>query len=290
MNDANFRYPDWLDRKQYPFNSHFYTLPIGEMHYVDEWEGDPIVMIHGNPGWSFEYRNVIKELSKNHRCIAPDLLGFGLSDKPYNWDYLPESHAENIEEFLNGLHLDNITLVVNDWGWPIGLSYALKYPHKIKKLVILNTWMWSVKDDMYYQFFSKFMWWPIGRFLIKYFNFFWRVIVKQAWWDATKLTPEIHRQYYKLLSTPKERKWCYTFPKQIIDSSEWLGQLWEKREKINSIPTSIIWWMEDIAFREKELNFWIQNLDNPKVLKLEKVGHFPQDEASEEVVKELQIQ
>ena len=128
-------------------------------------------MVHGNPGWSFEFWNIVKELSKTHRCIVPDHIGFGLSNKPYDWDFLPKSHAQNFELFMDSLNLDNITLVVNDWGGPIGLSYALKHPEKIKKIIILNTWMWSVENDPYYQKFSKFMVGGFGKFMIKHFIF-----------------------------------------------------------------------------------------------------------------------
>lgn len=280
-------YPAWLDREEYPFESHYFTLPMGQMHYIDEGMGETIVMLHGNPGWSFEYRNVIKAMSADHRCIAPDLIGFGLSDKPSDWDYLPVSHAKNIEQFLDSLDVDNITLVVNDWGGPIGLSYALQHPEKIKRILILNTWMWSVKDDPYYQRFSKMMGGGMGRFMIKYFNFFGRVVVKQAMGDKKKLTKHIHEQYYKPLATPEERKGCYVFPREIIGSSDWLESLWKQRDKINSKPTTIIWGMNDIAFREKELNHWIENWNNPQVIRLDGVGHFPQEESPETVVLAL---
>lgn len=92
--------PDWLDQSEYPFESHYFKLPTGKMHYVDEGTNDPIVMVHGNPGWSFEFRNIVKELSGTYRCIAPDHIGFGLSDKPFDWDYLPKSHAKNFELFM----------------------------------------------------------------------------------------------------------------------------------------------------------------------------------------------
>ena len=85
----------WLDRNEYPFKSNYFNLPLGKMHYVDQGEGIPIVFVHGKPGWSFEFRKSIKELSKTNRCIANDHIGFGLSDKPYEWNYLPQNHAKN---------------------------------------------------------------------------------------------------------------------------------------------------------------------------------------------------
>lgn len=277
----------WLDRIEYPFESHFFQLSIGKMHYVDEGTGAPIVMLHGNPGWSFEYRDIIKEMSKTHRCIAPDLIGFGLSDKPFKWNYLPKNHAKNIELFLDSLDLDNITLVVNDWGGPIGLSYALKYPGKIKKIILMNTWMWSVENDPYYQKFSKLMGGSFGRFMIENFNIFGKVVVKKAVGDTKQLSKHIHRHYYKHLKNKKDRKGCYVFPKEIIGSSAWLDSLWLQKEKINDIPTTIIWGMKDIAFREQELNYWLENWHEPKVIKLPEIGHFPQEEAPNEVIVEL---
>jgi len=77
-------YPKWLDKNEYPFIGKYFNTPEGKMHYIDEGSGAPIVMCHGNPGWSFEYRNIIKEMSNTNRCVAHDCIGFGFSDKPYN--------------------------------------------------------------------------------------------------------------------------------------------------------------------------------------------------------------
>jgi len=285
--NLNPTYHDWLDRKEYPFKSNYFELPIGNMHYVDEGVGETIVMLHGNPAWSFLYRNVIKEMSKTHRCIAPDHIGFGLSDKPEFWDYLPEHHAQNFELFIEHLKLKSFTLVVNDWGGPIGLSYALKNPEKIKKLVILNTWMWSVADEPHFKTFSKFMGGTLGKFLIKHFNFFGKQVVKRAVGDSNKLSKLIHQHYYLHLASSAERKGSYVFPKQIIGSSLWLDYLWQQRHKITHINTTFIWGLKDIAFREKELNIWLNEFKNSTVVKLPNVGHFPAEEAPEEVIKAL---
>jgi len=287
LSAQNNNYPNWLDRKEYPFESNYFELPIGKMHYIDKGEGDPIVMVHGNPGWSFEFRKIIKELSKTNRCIVPDHIGFGLSDKPFNWNYLPKNHAKNFESFLDSLNLDKITLVVNDWGGPIALSYAIKHPEKIKKIVVLNTWMWSLEKDPYYLKFSRLMGGIFGRFFIKHFNIFGRIVVKKAVGNKKMLNKHIHKHYFKHLKSKKDRKGCYTFPREIIGSSKWLDSLWKQKENINSIPMSIIWGMKDIAFREEELNYWLNNWKDPKVIRLEKVAHFPQEEAPEKVIEEL---
>jgi len=280
-------YPQWLDRKEYPFRSKYFELPMGNMHYVDEGQGDPIVMVHGNPAWSFLYRNVIKEMSKTNRCLASDHIGFGLSDKPENWDYTPEHHAQNFELWLADLNLKNITLVVNDWGGPIGLSYAIKHPERIKKLVILNTWMWSVEKDPHFRKFSNFMSSALGKFLIKYFNFFAKQVVKAAIGDKSKLTKNIHQHYYMHLPTPASRKGSYVFPKHIIASSAWLESLWMQKDRINTIQTTFIWGLKDIAFRASELAFWSSQFKNSNIITLPDVGHFPAEEAPEEIIKVL---
>ena len=154
--------PTWLDENEFPFKSHYFSTPHGEMHYVDEGAGDPIVFVPGNPSWSFEARNVIKVLSGQFRCIAVDHIGFGLSDKPQDFSHTPKDHAANLEALLDSLKLERITFVVGDWGGPIGLSYAIKYPEKTKSAVITNTFLWSVKNDWYYQMFSAFMGGALG--------------------------------------------------------------------------------------------------------------------------------
>lgn len=286
MTEIKTHYPEWLDRKEYPFESHFFELPIGKMHYIDEGQGAPLVLVHGNPAWSFEYRKVIKEMSKTNRCIAPDHIGFGLSDKPNEWDYLPASHAENFERFMGSLDVTNITMVVNDWGGPIGLSYAIRHPEKIKKLIILNSWLWSVNSDPHFRLFSNIMGGSVGRFMIKNFNVFGKMVVKKAVGDQ-KLEKNIHRHYYKHLENKNDRKGCYVFPGQIVGSGKWLDSLWAQRDRINTIPTTFIWGMKDIAFRKQELEYWVLHWNDPKVIKLNGIGHFPQEEAPNEVINEL---
>lgn len=268
----------WIDRKEYPFTSHFLQLDMGRMHYIDEGSGEPIVMVHGNPTWSFLYRHLVKGLSKDYRCVATDHIGFGLSDKPWNWSYYPEAHAKNLIQLIEKLDLKDITLVVQDWGGPIGLSYAVNSPDNVKRIIIMNTWMWSVKGDPYYERFSKIMGGPVGRFLIKRFNFFVRVVMKKAMGDPSRLPVTVHQHYFKALERPEERKGCWTFPKRIIGSSAWLDSLWSQREKIRDKPALILWGMKDIAFRERELNRWAGLFSNCKVIRYADIGHFAQEE------------
>jgi haloalkane dehalogenase len=113
------RNPDWIDRNEYPFASHYFQTPAGKLHYVDEGQGEVVVMLHSNPTWSFLYRKLIKRLSPHYRCIAADHIGFGLSDKPADWDYLPEERAKNLEALIKHLGLENITLELVRYCWAL---------------------------------------------------------------------------------------------------------------------------------------------------------------------------
>jgi haloalkane dehalogenase len=278
MNNTN-----WIDRQEYPFASHYFEAPAGRLHYVDEGSGQAIVMVHGNPTWSYLYRHLIKQLQPEYRCIAMDHIGFGLSDKPRDWSYLPSDHAANLTALIDGLALKDITLVVQDWGGPIGLSYAVARPENVSRLIIMDTWAWPVNRDWYYVAFSGFMGGPIGRMLIRRYNFFAKSVMRQAFGDKRKLIPAAHEHYLRALPTPEDRKGCYVFPRQIVKSTPWLGQLWSNIATLSGKPKLIVWGMNDIAFREKELKRWESTFPEARSIRLASVGHFVQEEAPEEL-------
>lgn len=129
-------------RSLYPFTSHILDINGLKYHYLDEGRGEPIVMVHGNPTWSFYYRHLVKTLSPDYRTIVPDHIGCGLSDKPglNRYDYRLASRVYDMEALVDYLQLDDkITLILHDWGGMIGMAYAVKHPEKISRLVIMNT-------------------------------------------------------------------------------------------------------------------------------------------------------
>jgi len=274
---------DWIDRYEYPFESHYFQTTVGKMHYVDEGNGKVIVMLHGNPAWSFLYRNLIKQLSPHYRCIAPDHIGFGLSEKPVNWNYLPEEHAKNLTALINHLDLKNITLVMGDWGGPIGMQYAVTHSENVERLVVTNTWAWPVNSDFHYIIFSAVMGGPIGRLLISRFNFLANSFIRVAFGDKNKLSQNAHQHYRNALPTPESRKGSYVLPRQIVASTPWLEKLWSKIVVLKDKPTLIVWGMKDVAFREKELKQWQNALKNSTTLQLNSVGHFVPEEAPKEL-------
>ena len=174
--------PEWVSDELYPFESRFFETADGHlMHYVDEGDGDPIVFLHGNPAWSFEFRHLISELRGEYRCIAPDHIGFGLSSRSDNpLDYGPQAHARRTTELLEHLDATGFTLFLTDWGGPIGLAFARQHPDRVKKVVIANTWCWSVAGDPHFARFSWFMRSLAGQFMIKRLNCFVNKVVPKA--------------------------------------------------------------------------------------------------------------
>ena len=277
--------PSWLDRDEYPFASRWFQVPAGRLHYVDHGSGPPVVMVHGNPTWSFLYRHLIKQLQPKYRCIAMDHLGFGLSDKPRDWSYLPKDHAANLSALIDALQLEDITLIVQDWGGPIGLSYAVAHPENVARIVIVNTWAWPVNRDPYYVFFSRFMGSPLGRMLILRYNFFARSVMRQMFSDKRKLRPAVHNHYLFPLSSPEERIGSAGFPKHIIQSTPWLDQLRKRLSALQDTPILIVWGMKDIAFRKKELQRWERIFPQARTARVSSAGHFVQEEAPDELAE-----
>jgi haloalkane dehalogenase len=274
----------WINAELYPFRTREHRVAAGTMRFLDEGQGEPVVMVHGNPVWSFAYRKLVAGLRGEYRCLAPDHLGFGQSDKPPDWSYFPEDHAANFASLMEAEGLEGVTLVVNDWGGPIGLSWALAHPERVKRLVILNTWAWPVDDDWYYQGFSGFMGGAVGRWLCRNYNGFVREVVPRAYGDRSRLTAEVHRHYEAALPTPESRKGTWVFPGRIIGSTPWLRGLWEARAALADKPTLLAWGMKDIAFREKELDRWRQQFPAAEVHRFPTAGHYVQEEAGEELV------
>ena len=123
----------------FPFTAHYTSAPGFRMHYVDEGSGEPIILIHGEPTWAYLYRNFIPQLSRRFRVIAPDNMGFGKSETPPDADYTLDRHARNLGRLIEELDLRDITLVMQDWGGPMGAVVASRYPDRMKRFVAMNT-------------------------------------------------------------------------------------------------------------------------------------------------------
>ena len=276
--------PAWLDRAAYPFISEWGAVDDGRIHYVDEGSGETVLFVHGTPTWSFEWRHLIAGLRATHRTVAPDHLGFGLSERPRGASYTPEAHARRLAQFVKRLGLDDLTLAVHDYGGPIGLPLALDRSVRVRRLVILNSWMWPFDDDPDMQRKARIAGGRLGRFLYRYANFSLRVLAPSAYGDRRKLTPAIHAQYL----APFRERWSrdtvlWPLARALLASRDFYASLWERRAALQDIPTLIVWGMKDSAFQPNQLARWRSALPRARVVELP-VGHWPHEEAPNEVL------
>lgn len=277
--------PAWLDRDLYPFESHYMDLEPGRLHYVDEGQGRPLVMLHGNPEWSFSYRHPIKGLSDRYRCLAPDYFGFGLSDKPVGWSYRPADHTRVVEAFIDSLELEDFTLVGNDWGGPIGLDYVTRNPENVHSIVLMNTFMWPVEELMG-RLFSTLLGNRISRFFIRRYNLFVKMM-KVGVADESSLPEEIHRHYSAPLATPDDREASWVFPREINGSYDWLNDLWERRREIGDTPMLLVWGLQDKLFRPA-LSRFQETFPHAETVEFTDVEHYVHEELGPEFVPSIE--
>jgi pimeloyl-ACP methyl ester carboxylesterase len=271
--------PSWVDRREYPFEPRGLDVDGGRLSYVDEGEGAPIVMVHGTPTWSFLYRHLIRELRPRYRCVAPDHLGFGLSDRPASWSYRPEDQARNLARVIETLGLKDITLAVHDYGGPIGLAYALDHPENVKRLVLFNTWMWSFTGEWPVGWVARILAGRFGRYLYERRQFSVKVMLRRAVADRRRYTPEIERHYLQALDG--HATWVYA--RELLGSRAWFDQLWSRRDHIARIPAILIWGMKDPAFT-RYLPRWRRVFEQAEVLQLADCGHAPPEERAPEML------
>lgn len=267
----------WLNRKEYPFEGKYIDISKQQLHYIDEGEGEVILFVHGTPSWSFDFRNVIKQLSGKYRCIAIDHIGFGLSSKPQNYDYSTLNHSQNLKQFVLSLGLKNITLVVHDFGGPIGLNFAINYPGLVDKVVVLNSWLRSSVGDPDYAKFSKILRNPLMPLLYRYLNFSARFILPASFGD-NKLSKHLLSHFTKPFANSTEREGTLAFAKSLLNDQQWFQQLWESREAIKDKPMLFIWGMKDRVIKPHYLEKFQSGFTNTKTFRLESAGHFPQEE------------
>jgi haloalkane dehalogenase len=274
--------PAWLPERLYPFESRSLDVAGAHVHYVDEGDGSPLLLLHGNPTWSFLYREVIKGLSDRFRCIAPDYPGFGLSRPPVGYGFTPAEHAQVLEQLVLELDLTGVTMMVQDWGGPIGFAVAVRHPERFDAFVVGNTWAWP-KSDPPTQFFSRFLGGPVGRRLIANRNMF----VEQALpggVNRTSLSDEVMGAYRGPFPTPGSRMPTWVFPREILKSRPFLAEVERGLPKLRDRRALLVWPTSDIAFRDRERRRWEELFPDHRTVLLEGAGHYIQEDAPEQIV------
>lgn len=278
----------WIDREAYPFQSNYFESPDGRMHFLDEGEGEAVVMLHGSLTWSFLYRDFIKALAPGYRCIVPDHLGFGLSDKPLQAAYRPADHALRLRQLIEHLQLENFSLIVHDFGGPIGLSCALERPEAIRSLVVLNTWLWSLRGESVAHIAGLMSRGKPGKFIFQNLNFELQVLFRQVWGKRSNLSKDLHQQYLKPFPDAASRLAITAFARELLGSSDWYKSLWQERDRIRDIPALLLWGMKDPIFKQKHLARWQSLFSNSKTVTFPAAGHFLQEEGEAFLLNSLQ--
>jgi len=274
--------PAWVPEQLYPFESRFAHIDGSEVHYVDEGSGPPLLLLHGNPTWSFLYREIIGGLRHRFRCIALDYPGFGLSRAAPGYGFTPAEHARVVEAVVAQLDLNEVTMMVQDWGGPIGFAVATRQPQRFAAFVIGNTWAWP-KSDPGTQLFSRLLGGPIGRYLILHRNVFVENILPGNVKRKT-LSEAVMDAYRGPFPTPQSRRPVHVFPREILASRPFLSQIEAGLASLRDRPALIVWPTRDVAFRERERRRWEGVFPNHHTVVLEDAGHYIQEDAAEEIV------
>ncbi len=279
--------PAW--RQEYPFESHFFELSPGRrLHYLDEGEGQPLVMLHGNPTWSFHYRRLVKLFrGQGRRCLVPDHLGCGLSDKPQDYPYRLQNHIDNLTGWLKQLDLATpFDLLVHDWGGAIGMGYAVRFPQKIRRIAILNSaaflsdqcpWRIRVCRPR-----------PLGSLLIRLGNGFARGALRMALHAPARLTPEVRQGYLAPYDSYRNRIATLRFVQDIPLSPThptWgtIEAIEDNLKRLAEKPIFLGWGMRDFCFTPHFLGRWLEFFPKAEVHRFEPAGHYVLEEAFAEL-------
>lgn len=276
-------------KKLYPFKSNYLKLEDNlNYHYIDEGEGNPVLMVHGNPTWSFYYRNLAQALQGTNRVVACDHIGCGLSDKPQDYEYTLENHIENLKTLIKFLDLQNITLVVHDWGGAIGFGAAVDMAERFSKVVILNTAAFHIDRIPFTIGLCKNRY--FGRFIVKQWNAFA--------WPATFMASEkklndIEKRGYLLpYDSPKNRIAVAEFVQDIPLKSDHRSykKLKEVEKKLPSlkIPKLILWGGRDFCFNDLFFNKWKSIYPDAYYKYYKDAGHYILEDEKEDVIKNIQ--
>jgi pimeloyl-ACP methyl ester carboxylesterase len=275
----------------YPFDRHWLEIDDLRLHYLDEGKGDTVVAVHGNPTWSFYYRDLVRDLRDEYRVIVPDHMGCGLSDKPGDdaYEYTLNRRIGDFSRLMDDLGLDDINLVVHDWGGMIGLGWAARNPERIKRMVILNTaafhlprsksfpWqLWMVRDT------------PLGPLMVRGFNGFARGATHMAC-TRKKLSKEVRDAYCAPYDSWADRIATLRFVQDIPlrpgeSGYDIVSDTAARLEVFRDRPVLICWGDKDFVFDHHFLAEWQRILPGADVHRFPDCGHYILEDASEEII------
>jgi haloalkane dehalogenase len=275
--------PAWVDDELFPFESRFVEIDGHTVHYVDEGSGPTLLFLHGNPTWSFLWRDVICALRDDFRCIALDYPGFGLSTAKLDYRYLPEEHADVVTGFVDKLGLEGVTLVGQDWGGMLGLAVVQRRPGVFDRLVLANTWAWPVNGTFHFEWFGRVIGGLPFRFLVRRFNLLVNAFIPTGH-RRRKPTAAEMAHYSQALNTPERRQACAVLPGRVLASRDFFAEVEAGLAGIADLPTLIMWGDADIAFRPQERERLEATFTDHKTVIVEGAGTYVESDAPEEFV------
>ena len=284
-------------RHLYPFESNYMEVNGFKYHYVDEGTGDPVVMLHGNPTWSFYFREVIKAFADKRRMIAPDHIGCGLSEKPRpgRYDYTLQRRIADLEIFLHTLNIEKkITLVLHDWGGMIGCAYALRHIENIDKIILLNTAAFlppnGKKIPLRIWIIRRLAW--VGTPAVLGFNLFSRAALSMC--SAKGLRHDVKNGLTAPYNSWKNRIATLTFVQDIPlfpgDASYAVVAESDRRLAVlKKIPMLILWGEKDFVFDMDYLVEWQKRFPGAETHTFPDAGHYVLEDAATEVIAAMKV-
>ena len=275
----------------YPFTGSFREVNGHKLHVIDEGKGETVVMLHGNPTWSFYYRNLVLGLRDKYRVIVPDHIGCGLSDKPdeRNYEYTLKRRVDDLAVLLEKLDVRGpITLLMHDWGGMIGMAYATRYPGRIAKLVLLNTAAFHLPKT------KRLPWslWlcrktPLGELIIRDTGLFNSVLAR--WAVCRPMAQRVREAYLLPYRAAADRTGLLQFVQDIPlrpsdRSSELVSEVQAKLPTFRQTPTLILWGDRDFVFDHHFLREWQEILPEAQVHHFPNAGHSVLEDAGGEIL------
>lgn len=263
----------------------FLDLDGARVHYVDEGAGETLLLLHGNPTWSFVYRKIIAALRSRFRCVAVDYPGYGMSDLRAGYGYTPREHSDIVERFADQLGLRDLTIVGQDWGGPIGLGLAIRRPALVRRIVLGNTFAWPLDDERRFRVFSAIMGGPIGRLGTQLGNLVPRFFFAGGFHQP--LAQDVRRAYLAPWRDRSRRHPAVIAPRQLIAGREYLREVEAGLSGLADRPVLLVWGERDFAFRARERERFERTFPIHETVRLADAGHFVQEDAGEHIAREM---
>jgi pimeloyl-ACP methyl ester carboxylesterase len=280
-----------VPQELYPFEGRFLDLDGLRYHYLDEGSGEPVVMVHGNPTWSFYFRDLVRALRDDQRVLAPDHIGCGLSDKPDDarYRYTLDRRVADFEAFIDHLGLEQpLTLVAHDWGGMIAMAWAARHPERVARLVLMNTAAFHLPDDMRMPATLAFVRnTRLAAFCVRHLNLFSRGATWLA--PAKRMSKAVRDAYAAPYDTPEHRiatlRFVQDIPLEPGDAAyDTVSEVAAGLERFHATPILLLWGEKDFVFKPKVLTVFEKIWPHAEVHRFPDAGHYVLEDAGTEIV------